>query len=260
MDEEAPQVLLTVTDAAGKVVKRLTGPTARGIHRVTWNLRGPAASAGGGGRRVVEDDDDESPAAGGGGGFVQPGVYKVSLAKRVGGVTTALGAEQSFTVEADGAAQVKPEERKALGEFVTKVYRLQRQVTGSLEAANTAKTKLGAVKRALLDSPAEAKLMDEASALDRRLTAILRKLRGDETLRGLESGSPSSIQSRIGSAAFGTRNMTGAPTGTQQLNYQIASEEFAAEQPKLKSLLDDLKKFEQALDAAGVPYTQGRFQ
>ncbi|HEY3442395.1 MAG TPA: glycosyl hydrolase [Paludibaculum sp.] len=259
-DEEAPQVLLTVTDAAGKVVKRLTGPTARGIHRVTWNLRGPAASAGGGGRRAAEEDEEEAAAAGGGGGFVQPGVYKVSLAKRVGGVTTALGAEQSFTVEPEAAAQVKPEERKALSDFVTKVYRLQRQVTGSLEAANTAKTKLGAVKRALLDSPAEAKLMDETSALDRRLTAILRKLRGDETLRGLESGSPSSIQSRIGSATFGTRNMTGAPTGTQQLNYQIASEEFAAEQPKLKSLLDDLKKFEQQLDVAGVPYTQGRFQ
>ena len=118
----------------------------------------------------------------------------------------------------------------------------------------------GAAKRALLDSPADGRLIDEASALDRRLTAILRKLRGDETLRGLESGSPSSIQSRIGSATFGTRNLTGAPTGTQQLNYQIASEEFAIEQPKLKSLLEEMKKFELQLDAAGVPYTQGRFQ
>jgi photosystem II stability/assembly factor-like uncharacterized protein len=259
VDEEAPQLLLTITGAAGKVVKRLTGPTTRGIHRVTWNLRGPAASAGGG-RRSSDDDEEGASAASAGGGFVTPGVYKVSLAKRVGGVITPLGAERSFTVDAEPAAQVKPEEGMALTDFVSRVYHLQRQVTGALEAANTAKTKLGAAKRALLDSPADARLMDEAAALDRRLTEILRKLRGDETLRGLESGSPSSIQSRIGSAAFGTRNLTGAPTGTQQLNYQIASEEFAIEQPRLKSVLDDFKKFEQQLDAAGVPYTQGRFQ
>ncbi|MBI4891584.1 MAG: glycosyl hydrolase [Acidobacteria bacterium] len=258
-DEEPPQVILTITGSDGKTVKRMTGPTARGIHRVNWNLRQPSASAGGGFRRQTSDDDDEGSSFGGG-AFVPPGTYKVSFAKRVGGITTPFGVEQSFTVEADAAAQIRPEDRKALSDFVTKVYRLQRQVTGSLEAANNAKTRLTAIKRALLDSPADAKLMDTASSLDRRLTAILRQFRGDETLRGLESGTPASIQSRISGAAFGIRNATGSPTGTQQMNYQIASEQFAAEKTKLDALLAEIKKFEQALDAAGVPYTQGRYQ
>lgn len=258
-DEEAPQVILTITGPDGKVVKRITGPTARGIHRVSWNLRGPAPAAGGGFRRQ-SSDDDEGGADYSGGAFVPPGAYKVSLSKRIDGVITPLGAEQAFTVEADAAATVKPEDRKAAAEFISKAYKLQRQVTGALEAANTAKTKLGAIKRALLDSSADARHLDTASALDRRLTAILRKFRGDETLRGLESGSPSTIQSRISSAAYGVRGLTGAPTGTQQMNYQVASEEFAAEKPKLDALLSELKKFEADLDAAGVPYTQGRYQ
>ncbi len=258
-DEEAPQFLLTVTGPDGKVVKRLTGPTARGIHRVAWNLRGPSAAAGGGMRRRG-GDDDEGGQSFAGGAFVPPGTYKVSLAKRVDGVLTPLAAEQSFTVEAEPAAQVRPEDRKALSDFVARAYKLQRQVTGSLEAANTAKTQLAAMRRALLDSSADAKYLDAASALDRRLTAILRKLRGDETLRGLESGAPSTIQSRVSSAAYGVRNLTGAPTGTQQTNYQIASEEFTAEKPKLESLLNDLRKFVAELDAAGVPYTPGRYQ
>ena len=125
----------------------------------------------------MQSDDEEGAAAFAGGAFVQPGIYKVSLAKRVDGVVTPLGAEQSFTVEADAAAQVRPEDRKALSEFVTKVYKLQREVTGSMEAATTAKSKLAAVKRALLDSPAEAKYLETTSALDRRLTVILRKWR-----------------------------------------------------------------------------------
>jgi photosystem II stability/assembly factor-like uncharacterized protein len=259
-DEEAPQVILTISGADGRVVKRLSGPTTRGIHRVTWNLRGPAAAEGAGMRRRSGDDDDEGGESLSGGAFMPPGIYKVALSTRVDGVATPLGAAQSFTVEADAAAQVKPEDRKALADFVAKVYRLRRQVTGSLEAANTARTRLAAIRRALLDSSADAKHLDTASALDRRLTAILRKLRGDETLRGLESGSPSTIESRVSSAASGLRNLISAPTGTQQMNYQIASEEFAVEKPRLEALLAGLKKFEAELDAAGVPYTQGRYQ
>jgi hypothetical protein len=155
---------------------------------------------------------------------------------------------------------VKPEEKKAREEFIARILELQRKVTGALDAANGAKTELTAIRRALLDSPADAKLIDDAASLDRRLIAVLRKLRGDETLRGLESGSPSSIRSRISSAGFGSRNSTGPPTGTQRLNYQIASEEFAAEQPRLRSLLDDMRKFKTQLDAVGVPYTSGRYQ
>jgi hypothetical protein len=54
--------------------------------------------------------------------------------------------------------------------------------------------------------------------------------------------------------------MTSPPTGTMQTNLRIAGEELAEESAKLKTLLEELKKFEQALDAAGVPYTQGRYQ
>ena len=91
------------------------------------------------------------------------------------------------------------------------------------------------------------------------MTAVQRALRGDETLRGLESGSPSSIQSRVNSAAAGARGLTGAPTGTQQMNYTIALDELNAEIAKLRTLETELRKFEQQLEAAGVPYTPGRW-
>ena len=49
--------------------------------------------------------------------------------------------------------------------------------------------------------------------------------------------------------------MTGAPTGTQQLNYTIAFDELAAEIAKLRALEPEMKKFEQQMEAAGVAYT-----
>ena len=37
--EPAPEVLITVKDAAGNVVRKMTGPVGEGFHRVAWNLR-----------------------------------------------------------------------------------------------------------------------------------------------------------------------------------------------------------------------------
>jgi hypothetical protein len=131
--------------------------------------------------------------------------------------------------------------------------------TGTLEQANSMRTRTQAIQRALIDSPADVKLMDEVRRFDQRVLAVLRRLRGDETLRGTESGSPSTIQSRVNSAAQGARGLTGAPTGTQQRNYAIASEDLAALITALRTLEAELRKFEQQLEAAGVPYTPGRW-
>jgi hypothetical protein len=149
--------------------------------------------------------------------------------------------------------------RTAAIEYQERVAKLQRAFTGALEQANNMKTRTTAIRRAIADSSADLKLLDEAIRFDRRVTEIQRALRGDETLRGLESGSPSSIQTRVNSAVAGGRGLTGAPTGTQQANYTIAFDELNAEITKLRTLETELKKFESQLEAAGVPYTPGRW-
>ena len=256
-DDEAPQTFLTISDSTGKVVRRLVVPGARGIQRFTWDLRGvpvtlpTAGQAGGGGGGF-----------GGGGGqgaFVPPGIYRAALSRRVGGTTTALTELQSITVSADPGVTLTPAERTAALAYQENVARLQRTFNGALEHVNDMKTRTTAIRRAVVDSSADIKLLDQAVEFDRRVTAVQRALRGDETLRGLESGAPSTIQSRVNSAAAGARGLTGAPTGTQQQNYGIASEELNAEVAKLKALETELRKFEQQLDAAGVPYTPRRW-
>jgi photosystem II stability/assembly factor-like uncharacterized protein len=258
-DEEAPQTFLTITDSAGKVVRRLAVPGGRGIHRFVWNLRGipatlPAAGGGGGG--------------GGGGGFgggaglgsfVAPGTYRAALSRRAGGTLTSLTEAQTITVSADPGVSLTPAARTAAIAYQDNVSRLQRAFTGALEQANSMKTRTTAIRRAIVDSAADIKLLDESVRFDQRVTAVQRTLRGDETLRGLESGSPSTIQSRVNSAVAGARGLSGSPTGTQQTNYTLANEALTAETMKLRALEAELRKFEQQLEAAGVPYTPGRW-
>jgi hypothetical protein len=258
-DEEAPQTFLTITDAAGKVVRRLTVPAARGIHRVTWNLRGVAPTLPGGGQGGGGGGGGGGFGGGAAGSFVPPGTYRASLSRRMSGTTTTLGEAQTITVSADPGVTLTPAARTAAIEYQDKVSKLQRSFAGALEQANDMKTRTTAIRRAIVESTADLKLLDEAVAFDRRVTAVQRALRGDETLRGLESGSPSSIQSRVNSAGVGARGLTGAPTGTQQTNYTIAFDELNAEIAKLRALETELKKFEQQLEAAGVPYTPGRW-
>ena len=62
--EEAPSILLTVTDAQGNLVRRLTGPTSAGLQRVTWDLRYAAPTAPRSG--PPSDDDEGGPRAAGG--------------------------------------------------------------------------------------------------------------------------------------------------------------------------------------------------
>src|SRR4029079_1539911 len=59
--EEAPAIELTITDASGAVVRRLTGPTQAGVQRFVWDLRyaPPVAPAAGPARGGGEEGADE---------------------------------------------------------------------------------------------------------------------------------------------------------------------------------------------------------
>jgi len=257
-EEEAPAIVLTITDGNGRVVRRLGGPTAAGLHRVNWDLREPAPTLPA--ERRPEGAEEEPFFEPPGGPLVMPGTYKVSLAKRVDGVLTALPGEQSFNVVVEGQTAMKAEDRAALHEFQQKVAKLQRAVTGALEVANSTKTRLGLIKRAIQEAPAaELKLRDEANRMDARLNEILRMLRGDIALRQRNENVPPSINERVSGIVGGQRMSTARPTDTHRKQYAIAAEEFAQELAKLRALVEtDLAKLEKALEAAGAPHTPGR--
>jgi photosystem II stability/assembly factor-like uncharacterized protein len=256
-EEEAPTMLLTVADVSGKVVRTLTGPVTAGFHRVSWDLREPAPTLPRPRPGAAEDDPfAEEPA----GPLVMPGTYRVSLARRVGGVVTPLPGEQEFAVVVEAGGPGTPEERKALFEFQEKVTRLQRAVSGALEAANALTGRLEQIRRALDQTPAaEARWKSDARALEQRNRHILRALRGDVVLRARNENTPVSIVERVERILDDQRLSLARPTKTQQDGYEIASQEFTQELAKLRTLQEvDLKNLEKNLDLSGAPWTPGR--
>jgi hypothetical protein len=256
-EEEAPSIIVNITDPAQRIVRRLNAPATAGINRLSWDLRYPAPTLAPPRAPDAEEDPFADPP---GGPLVMPGKYTVTLAKRVNGVTTQLSAPQEFTVFVDGQASMPASDRTALVEFQQKVARLQRAVAGALETANQLKTRLGQIKRALNETPAaEAKLTDDASSIEKRTNEILRALRGDSALRQRQETLPPSISERVNAIVSGQRMSTSAPTQTQKDHYTIAAQEFDQVLSQLRALIEgDLARLEKAMEAAGAPWTPGR--
>ncbi len=264
-EEEAPALLFTISDAEGKVVRRLTAPAMPGIQRVNWDFRyaPPVVQAAPQLPPGFEGLDLEALGGGGGRGFgpqgelAMPGKYTVTMAKRIGGVITSLPGTQSFNVNAEGTEKMTPQDRSTLAEFQRKVIKLQRAVTGALDAATTAKTKLGLMKRAALEAPGgNQALINEVNALDDKADEVLQALRGGRELTDIPSPS---INQRVGGIIQRIRLSALRPTQSQQEQYAIAADEFKAVLAKLKTLVEvDVAKLDKALDTAGAPWSAGR--
>lgn len=255
-EEEAPAIIITVTDASGRVVRRLTGPVTAGMQRIAWDLRYPPPSLPPPPNPETGDPFNEGPA----GPLVMPGAYKVSVAKRVDGVMTPLAQPQEFQLAVEGQAGMSAPDRIALVEFQQKVARLQRAVQGALEAANALKPRLVLIRRALLDTPSAGdKLLDDAATLDKRTNDILRALRGDNALRARNINVPPSISDRVGDIVGSQRMSSARPTQTQVNQYSAAAQEFDQVLTQLRQLIEsDLARLEKQMEAAGAPWTPGR--
>jgi photosystem II stability/assembly factor-like uncharacterized protein len=257
--EDDPTMILTVTDAEGRVVRRLTGPVSAGLHRVTWNLRYPSMSpiraqtAGGGGFGGF------GGFGGGGGPYIVPGTYTVSLARSVDGVVTAVGEPQSLEVYLlDGAATPRTPEVLA---FQQEAAALQRAVLGANAALGEAMTRIGLLRRALDNTPADVSpLLADLQTAETSLQAIQDELSGDPTMRRRNEPSPPSLQQRLGRITGGAwSGSLQDVTGTQRRQHEIISGEFAGLLERLRQVVDvDLKRIEDAAEAAGAPWTSGR--
>ncbi len=263
-EEEPPALLFTVSDAEGKVVRRLTAPATFGIQRATWDFRyAPPVVQAAPQLPPGMEGIDLTGFGGGPGGFgpqgelAMPGKYTVTMAKRVGGVITPMPGSQTFNVVAEGTEKMTPQDRTILAEFQRKVIKLQRAVTGALDAATTAKTKLGLMKRAALEAPGSNQaVLDEVNALDDKFDEVLQALRGGRELSDIP---PPSINQRVNSIVQRIRLTALRPTQSQQDQYSIAAEEFKVALSKLKTLTEvDLAKLDKTLETVGAPWTAGR--
>jgi len=252
--ESDPQVLLTIRDDSGAVVRRVSGSRDKGLHRVAWDLRYPSSAP--------TDLEPGEPSPWGppdAGPLALPGTYTMTLSQDVDGVITDLADPVEFNVVPLNLATFTAEDSAAVLAFSQKAARLRRAVRGALSAAGEAEGRIAHLKKAMLDTPAaDAAALARIHGLKADLDQILIALRGDRSLTSRNQATPPSILGRTETIIGGQWHVTSAPTQTNIGAYTYAGEAFTAELGKLKALFGRLEALEAELEQAGAPWTPGR--
>ncbi|MCO6456977.1 MAG: hypothetical protein J5I93_16885 [Pirellulaceae bacterium] len=241
--EPEPGIVLTIRDAQGNEVRRLSGPSSAGFHRVAWDLCFARFDA-----------------VGGSGPLVPPGKYTVSASKRVDDQFTALGKPQTIEVLAWERSSLTPRNRLATLKFQQQAGGLLKSVNAALGKLSEALEQLGQIQDAIRQSvAADPGWLGEARELELQLLDLKDKLQGDSTRARRSQTAVPPIAGRARNAYYGTLGNTYGPTDTQRQEFEIASREYAEIAPQLKSLLEvKLPALGKQLDDAGVPWTAGR--
>ncbi len=254
MREEDPAIVLTVTNEAGDVVRRIEAPAGKGFHRVAWDLRWSslAPTEAGPRRRPEWDDTPEGPLA-------APGTYRVAMAKRVDGVVTPLGEPQAFTCATVGEATLPAKDRGELQAFELRTARLQRVALGANRALGETQQRAGLLKKALASTAgASDELRASVASLENRLRDLAVAFTGDPVLRSHEEPSPEALLERLNQVISGHWNSTCAPTQTERHNVEIVGTQLGGALDKLVALRTELEGLEAKAEAAGAPWTPGR--
>jgi hypothetical protein len=245
--EQDPAIVLTVHDSDGNVVRRITGPTGSGFHRVSWDLRYPTTSPSRPGR---------SPS----GPMVLPGQYSVSLAKYQDGEIIDLSEIQSFEAVPLNNSTLPAADRAAVLAFQRDLGELQRAVLGMDAVIEETLSQLRLLKQAVFDTPtAGGEFSDQIRSLELRLLDVRVQLTGDHAVSSRAEQTPPPILDRVQRVVRAQFGSTADVTTTHRRNYEIAADEFAPLLDGLRRLVEvELTDLQSGLEAAGVPWTPGR--
>ena len=253
-EETEPQMILTIHDDAGEVVRRMEVPRRKGLHRVAWDLRYPTYSPTSltPRRQSPWGPPDAGPLA-------LPGEYTATLTTVVDGESEVIAESEAFEVVPLNLATFSAEDRAAVLAFQQKVGRLQRAAYGAQRAAGEAQERLNYLRQAIFDTP-EADLDDLArvEALEDRMNAFRLAMNGDRALSRLNEPSPDAILSRIGTIVGDQWWVSSPPTQTQRDQYGYASDAFDGALDDLQSIVDDIMALEADLENVGAAWTPGR--
>jgi hypothetical protein len=249
-----PTIVLAVTDEAGNIVRRVSGPAKAGFQRVAWDLRYPPPAP----VELTETAPGpfDTPIVG---PLVVPGKYSVRLVKRIDGVETAIGDAQPFNVVPLYLSMMKEGDRAQVLDFQKRAAKLQREVMGADKVTDDALTRMQYIRRALdhVES-SDAQLAARVNAADTALRDISEAIGGDRIRRQRSEPAPPSLMDRVNNSVAGLLS-TQPPTETHRRSLALAESEFTPLAARLRQIIEgEIAAIEKQLNAIGAPWTPGR--
>jgi|CXWL01.1.fsa_nt_gi photosystem II stability/assembly factor-like uncharacterized protein len=253
--EGKPKVLLVVSDASGRPVRWIEGPTKAGLHRVNWDLRAPSpdpVDLRPPGFRAPWDVPPVGPLA-------APGRYSAELMVVSASGVRRMGIPKSFEVKPVPTAP-SGTDFGAVVAFQQQTAELRRRVAATEAKVRDVREQLRHMRAALLQSPrANADLFARVESVSKTLAGLSLRLSGDTAREALNESDAPSISGRVGEVMGGHWETRQMPTATQRRDIEIAAGALETLTRDLKALIEgDLTRLKAGFEAAGAPWTPGR--
>ncbi|HEX2224247.1 MAG TPA: hypothetical protein VHN15_08570 [Thermoanaerobaculia bacterium] len=254
---EGPKVEIRITDASGKLVRKMEGPANLGVNRVTWNL----------GRDGFRQPPREEGSFGGFGGFdsgpqVPPGTYTVTVKSKdqeaKGTVQVVPSSFLAKTTDADWQAREAAIQRLgdlqgALVEAIERVRSTRDEVDALVRRARPAETPgTPGTDAKPAEDPAYKELSEAAKQLNRKLTDLEKRLFQPPGTRGIVNDDETAL-TQLQAASFGVSASWGAPNPTHKANLARAEKAVEKALQEFNQLFaQDVAAFRQKVEQSKV--------
>jgi photosystem II stability/assembly factor-like uncharacterized protein len=254
-EQQDPYLLFTVTDENGNPIRKIKTNIAKGVQRLTWDLRylpfEPIS--------FTPFNDSYAWNSPDQGYMVLPGTYKVSMQKFEDGKFTEMVAPQLFKTVPLNNYVIGTSDKAALETFNKKVAELSRAMTGANAYRKELADKIPYLKQAVLAAPnVPLGTYEQVLAIQSKLEDINRKLNGDNLRSRYEGAAPPSLKGRVDQITGSLWSTTSAPTETFKSSYNVAAESFESILNSIKQVKLDVDNVESILEKYKAPYTPGR--
>lgn len=245
-NEVAPSILISISDASGTIIKKLSAPAKKGIQTVAWDLRYPSSDAISSSVQVVAP-----------GFLVAPGTYKAAISKVVNGVVTPLSEAQSF--------EVKPLYQNTLTQMsyaeVASFWRTYEKTSGeaskmNLMVQNTKKyadALMLALSKSSLPSAEHLTTLQSAAT---KMNGLAEMLNGNELKNQVGAKNNPTITSRLFDVSRGVGLATYGPTKTNVASLAIVAKQLASLKQSLTAEQNVLSQIADKIMKAGGPFVE----
>jgi photosystem II stability/assembly factor-like uncharacterized protein len=237
--EEAPQIMIEIRDGQNEFVQRVDCPTAKGLHRVVWNMTEvlPIAS---------------SPST-----LVAPGTYTAQLIRMEGDEVKTIGGQIDVELVAIFQPTLPTVDREEAQQFVEETAKLLARWRHVSRASERLASELDGRKKLVAsaaDAPAD--LLKQIVALEELERTLMRKLEGDVEKRSRFVVDVPTAGERLQSSLYQVASSSHGPTGTSREQVDIAKAGVEAAEADLQQYEERLQSLRDAMQQAGLIWVE----
>ena len=245
LNESKPEIILVIKNSDGKTVTQLSAPYKKGISRVSWELNTKLTTA----VKATAKRDYSSIQK-----MVSPGIYTVSMFKRVEGVLTDMEQNQQFEVERIRKNTLSNPMASKHEAYYNSIAELTKKVNIYQNKFEKANNRVKAYQKNLnYISNERASLTKDVYELISTMNSLEREIGGSPSREEIGEKDHVSLFSSLYSSRGGWYPNSYGPTELHMKSFKVATELFKRLQPKIDTYLEKVNAVGKKMEVAGAP-------